>query len=536
MGRRKFLVLASATGLAACAPGTTTPGGSPTVASPGGRAAKPRTGGTLRYSNKTPKTAAALNMLTAGDISQADQAGAQYNVYETLYRQTKASGLKDWLAEKTTISSDGLTWTLNLKSGVRFHDGTEFDAAAVKTNIDVRKAHPTFPLKGQLKPIKEVRVVDKSTVQFILSAPSASLKVVLAAPTFGIQSPAALAKYPEAEYFKHAAGTGPFRIVDGAPTLESLDIVRNEEYWGEKAYLDKVEYRAITDSAVRLAALEAGDLDLVESIPEADLARIKSEGKLQVEPLGARVHYFWFNCSKPPFNDARVRRAVIYGTNRDSYRDVFGRDLAEVSKTLMQPAFYGVIEQTPYPYDVAKAKQLLSEAGIKPGTKVEFHFSDALATQVPVAQLIERDLEQLGFDVNLVVTDNTAWIAKLNVPAAETIWNMSWITSSFPYADAEIFFFRWIYGPNVPPNGTNFLQYQNKELDALLEKQQRATNEQERLKLLADLQRLGWDEAPMGPGVTASTVTAMGPKVRDLDYVASAGTLAPVFHRMWLAE
>lgn len=523
---------------AACAPSVTAPG-TPTEApaSPGAVATEgPRIGGTLRYSTHAANSALALNLLPTTTVTQNAQATVQYNVYETLYRQTKVGGLSDWLAEKTTISDDGLTWTLNLKSGIRFHDGTEFDAAAVKTNIDARKAHATFALKGQLKPISEVQIVDKLTVQFKLTSPSASLKVVLASPSFGIQSPTAMAKYPEAEYYKHAAGTGPFRIVDGGPTPESLALVRNEEYWGEKPYLDKIEFRAVTDPAARLAALEAGDIDLIEAVPTADIARIRSEGKLQLVKLGAGVHYFWFNSSKPPFNDARARRAVIYGTDRDAYREIFGRDVSEVSKTIVPPLFYGVIEQTPYPYDVLKAKQLLADAGVAPGTPIEFHFSDALATQVPIAQLIQRDLEQIGLKPNLVVTDNPTWIAKLNKPAAETVWNMSWIASSFPYADAEAYFFRWLYGPNVPPNGTNFMQYQNKELDGLLLKQQRATNEQDRLKLLAELQRLAWDEAPMPAGVTASSVTAMGLAVRDLDYVPSVRELAPVFHRMWLAR
>src|SRR6185369_11771299 len=101
------------------------------------------------------------------------------NMYEPLY-QFKSGAVVGLLAEKTEYSADGLTWTITLKSGVKFHDGTDFDAAAVKTNLDIRKARPTFLARSAMAPIKEVKVVNPTTVQLILSAPSGSLQGILA--------------------------------------------------------------------------------------------------------------------------------------------------------------------------------------------------------------------------------------------------------------------------------------------------------------------------------------------------------------------
>jgi peptide/nickel transport system substrate-binding protein len=526
ISRRKFLALAGATGaVLACAP-TADPGATRT----GG--ATPRSGGTLRYATPYSNIGPTLNMLPPNNASAAVL--PLYHMYDPLYRDTKASGgLVDWLAEKTAITSDGLTWTIDLRSGVKFHDGSEFDAAAVKANIDARKSHPTFPLKGQLAVIKEVTVVEKLKLQFLLSRPTAALRSMLSAPLFGMQSPAVMAKYSEAEYFKHASGTGPFRL-EGAPTDSLLVLSRNPDYWGNKPYLDKIELRTIPDSSAALAALEAGDVDVVNPVPPADLARLKRDGRIALHPTVTRTAFLWLNTRKPPFTDKRARQAVVYALNRESYRDVYGRDESKVATHIINPDAFGAFEFTPYAYDVAKAKELLAAAGVPPGTTIEFLLNPEAGPAVSsVSQLIKQDLEKVGLRANIVTTAGPQFIAAVSVAAADTKWNITWSSYGIPYNDTEAAIFRMFYSANLAPKGQNWVHYENPKLDELIERQQSISNVEERKKALAELQQILWEDVPMMGGIEEIPILGATKALRGQDqYLANYA--APLFDRAWL--
>jgi ABC-type transport system substrate-binding protein len=450
-------------------------------------------------------------------------------VYDTLYRLSVSKGLQDWLAEKTEVSADGLTWTLSLRKGVKFHDGTEFDAAAVKTNIDIRKAHPTFALKNQLAPIKEVQVVDATTVKFLLTQAAASLRTVLTSAFFSIQSPTAMSKYLDAEYYKHAAGTGPF-MLEGIPTDSELTLVRNPNYWGDKAYLDKVIYRAIPDQSAQVAALEAGDVQASKIFP-ADVSRVKGESNIiTLYDLPAQNTYIWFNTGKGVTTDVRVRQAMAYGMKLETYLAVNAG--GAVADSVVPPSFYGYAKQPVYKYDLDKAKRLLADAGITPGTPLEFIAGN---TQVlkDTAQLIAQDMTALGFKVNLQTLDTNTWVANMQTPTADSKWQLSFLSSTGQYDDAEAILLRWVYSANEPPKGQEWSHYKNAEVDRLLTLQQTQSDPAERAKTLAKIQEIVWRElALFSPNVSIAQV-GTAKAVRDLDYQSSGLIL---WHRVWIAK
>src|SRR5260221_3432851 len=239
--------------------------------------------------------------------------GADYEVgalvYDSLYRILPTGEIGPGLAQKTEISSDNLTWTITLPPAVKFHDGTDLDASAVKSNLDIRKTHPTFSLKSQMAPIKEVKILDSTRLQLVLTQPAASLRAVLASPGFGIQSPTAMAKYPDAaQYAQHAAGSGPFRL-EGSPTDTQITLVRNDSYWGPNAYLDKIVDRIITDDSARVAALDARDIQFADVIPSTEIARLQKEGRVvpMITPNASAIDYLYINTAAAPFTDLRVR-------------------------------------------------------------------------------------------------------------------------------------------------------------------------------------------------------------------------------------
>lgn len=520
------------------APGATAPGasapGTPAPATGAGTAAAsitPRRGGTLTYS-RSSKLQSPTNVIAS--LLAADYFTAQ-NMYEPLY-QFKDGAVVGLLAEKTDTSADGLTWTITLRSGVKFHDGTNFDATAVKTNLDVRKARPTFLARSAMAPMKEVKVVDPKTVQLILNAPSGSLQAVLASIAFGMQSPTAMAKYPDpADYAKNAAGTGVFKP-EGGPTAEGgVTFVRNEEYWGQKANLDKLVYKPILDDGARSLALEAGDVQ-VAGVAPADAPRLRSDGKVNVllalPAMQGGGTALWFNLAKPPFNDKRVRQAVAYGLDGDAMVKLFG-ELGKRADSVLSPGMLGYTSSPLYPYDVAKAKQLLADAGLKAGTPLDF-IANTFGSYPTHAQLIKQNLDALGFNTTIRALQSAAWLPEMNQPAAGAKWQLSLdgIPSAFP--DADALFPRYFASATdtATPGGGNWDHYRNDQFDALLAKQAATADQGARNAILAQMQRMLWDDLPMIPLVWISTPWATSKSVHDVDVGNLDGY--PRYQRAWL--
>lgn len=477
--------------LTACTPTTPT-----ATSSPAASGGAPRTGGTLVYGHQVVSTSP-LNMLLVTQPRSDYIVGMQ--IYESLYRITLTGAVEDWLAQKTEISPDSLTWTITLRSGVKFHDGSDFDAAAVKTNLDIRKTHPTFTLKSQMAPIKEVKVVDSKTVQLLLTWPSASLRAVLSSVGFGMQSPTAMAKFTDpVAYSRNAAGTGPFKL-DSITTGQAVDLVRNNEYWGQKAYLDKLVFRYLEDPAARIAALEAGDVQFVLDMPATEAVRLQQEGKLNVgrTPAAGTLDYLYFNTAKGPTADKRVRQAIVYGLNLESYLAVT-KGLGERADSLIPPNLLGYAKNPLYPYDPAKAKQLLAAAGFKSGTPIEIMTvpTSGSGSLPQEAQLMKQDLDALGFSTTIKVMDVAAMVAALGTPAASSTWQLGILGGTSQYPDSEGLLQRWFHSANEPPVGQNWTHYSNPEVDTLLAKQSAEADPAARQRIMAEIQKILWDDLP----------------------------------------
>jgi ABC-type transport system substrate-binding protein len=520
--RRQAIVGGLTLFAAACAP-TRTP--SPAVANE-----TPRYGGTLNLGIDFSPTGSSSLIL---DPINAIAVGGGADIYEALYRPKPTGGVDPWLAEKTDISTDGLTWTLTLGSGVKFHDGTTFDSAAVKTNIEIRQNHKTFSLRGPIAAIKEVRVVNSGTVQFLLSQPTPALQSILSADAFGIVSPTALAKYPDvAKYAPNAAGTGPFKL-QGAPTDVSVSLVRNEQYWGPKPYLDNVVLRAIPDASARIAALEAGDIDAVPTVPGPDYVRLLKEGRVTVytSATAELPEYLVFNAARAPFADKRVRQAIAYGLNTQSYLSTqYG--LGEIADSVVAPNLAGYAKSTPYPYDLAKAKQLLADAGVKPGTPVELPVNVLSNNAADVAQLVKQDLDQLGFKTQLRVLDVNGWYQLVSAAGADSKWDMMMTAIGVAYRDADAPLTRQFLSTNDAPKGANWAHYKNAQVDSLLLQQAATVDPIARGRLLVQLQQILWDDVPWYPLLRSRNAQASSKFVRGIEFDGNRTFLS----RTWLAK
>jgi peptide/nickel transport system substrate-binding protein len=332
-------------------------------------------------------------------------------------------------------SPDGLTYTFKLRQGVKFHDGTDFNAEAVKYNYDRQKNAPV-PLRDAYNyyfgavfgwaadsNLSSVDVVDPNTVKFTLKQPQSNFLISQAPlPQFGIQSPTALkagdadnpdpAKSPYAQgqggTGKSMVGTGPFMFKEWVPN-DHVTIVKNPDYWNTEsaAHLESITFKPFADQTAELNALQAGDVDFAQTIAPNDIATLKADADYQVIDRGdsCNTGQISMNHTHRPLNNKDIRTAIAHAVNKQSYIDAFYAGLGEPADNWMPPAtqFYKKLNLPTY--DPAKAKAAIAKSGLT-GNQLNLEFwypSDVARPYMPdpkgLAQAIARDLEAVGFKV-----------------------------------------------------------------------------------------------------------------------------------------
>lgn len=403
-----------------------------------------------------------------------------YQIFEGLVKEdlTKANAptppLVPALATSWEISSDGLIYTFKLRPGVKFHDGTAFDAAAVKFNFDRfwDENSPNFYKKAKAfviaytKWIKAVDVIDPMTVRITLNAPNYQwLRQGL--QSYGqplMISPASVKKYGNDGVALHPIGTGPFRFVQRDQGVKTV-LERNKDYWGTPAKLDRVIFRPLQDPATRVNALENGEVQMITAPPWDEIDRLSGAGfKLSMNSNVPYINFIHLNMHFKPMQDLRVRQAINMAIDRagiasDIYHKTGRAEYGMLSPgtDAYDPAF------TSYAYDPAAARKLLAEAGYPNGFKMVFELPQYGTGEI-VETWIQRDLKKIGIDVELrkfeFVTYMGKWAAGMpaDVGMNEIGWGMStpaWV-GIVTRCDS------------APPGGENSGWYCNKAVDALL--------------------------------------------------------------------
>jgi peptide/nickel transport system substrate-binding protein len=347
------------------------------------------------------------------------------SVYDTLVAQDPSTGeFLPGLADSWTISNDGKDYAFRLRSGVLFHDGTPFDAEAVRANIDYVAAPDNHSQKAvfMLGPLESVEVPEAMTVVIHLAEPYPSLLDSLSQVYLGMASPQALATWGPAEYQFHQVGTGPYRFVEYVPN-DHLTLERNPEYaWGPTIYrnatarIETVTFRLFVDPASRALALENGDADVLGEIPPHDAERLENSGDFEVHPVAipGQPMQFLFNTGLPPTDDLSVRLGLLAALDRSTIvASVFGRT-SPVAEGPLSASNWGSAPDSRFPaYDPAEADRLLSQAGWvlgddgsrrKDGELLRIRIVAPLWGNNPeVGQLMEAAWEELGADVSLQV-------------------------------------------------------------------------------------------------------------------------------------
>ena len=553
-------------------------GGATTSSAPASVAPPPSTGASTAPSAEpsastagTPKAGGTLVVAIPGDIAGTDpllvsDASSSYvlqQIVETLVTLEPGTGDKivPGLAESWTLSEDGLTYTFKIRSGVKFSDGTDLDAAAVKFNFDrwlnLPKSYVDAGLtfypdtvigRGDTANVTATAAPDATTFSLTLKAPNSAFLIQLTLTPFGISSPKALADGKASDpVFKNnlyanggppaATGTGPFVFKEWV-TGDHVALVKNPNYWNAAAggpYLDAITFKPIADPTATLNALQSGDVDISQTLAPVDVPTAKADTKLQYYDRGSACNtgVLAMNQKFKPFDNLKIRQAVAYAINRQALVDAFFGDTGVVLKNWAPPGTKFLNDLELPGYDPDKAKALIAESGV---TDLSFDFWYPTSVSRPYMpdpkgefEAILRDLEAVGFKPNpQSAVWNPTYLDAEEVgkyPAFLIGWNCDWL-------GIDNFLFTAFFGYRGNPTGPN-PEYANKNdamnaaMLAALASSDEATQQSEWTKaqdlILADM--------PSVPIVSGKTPAAGQTYVKG---VVPSPVLLEIFTDTWL--
>ena len=430
--------------------------------------------------------------------------------YQGLFGLDKDMKLQNVLAESYTVSDDNLSYTVKLRQGVKFQDGTPFDAAAVKANLD-RASNPENHLKrfNLYKNIDKTEVVDPSTVKITLKQPFSAFINVLAHPATAMISPAALQKYGKEIGF-HPVGTGPYELETWNQT-DFVKVKKNPDYWQKGLpKLDTITWRPVVDNNTRAAMLQTGEAQFAFPIPYEQAPLLEKNSKLElVASPSIMQRYISMNVTQKPFDNPKVREAINYAINRQALVKVAFAGYATPATGVVPPAIANAQSYKPWPYDPAKARELLKEAGYPNGFSTTLWSSHNHSTAQKVLQFTQQQLAQVGIKAQVTAMDAGQRAAEVEgkgqkesgVRMFYTGWSAS--TGEADWALSPLFATQ-----NWPPALFNTAFYSNKQVDSDLTDALKTNSAEEKTRLYKDAQDTIWKESPWVPLVVEKLVSA----------------------------
>jgi len=414
---------------------------------------------------------------TAG-AAQAIREVSHYNIFEGLTRVDRDGTVKPLLAESWTVSADGLVYKFSLHRNVKFHDGTPFDCSIVKYSYE-RAAAPdsTNAQKGYFEPIASTECPDPNTAVVTLKRPSALFLFEM-----GIGDAAMVAPKSAATNKTDPVGTGPFKFARWVKG-DHVDLVRNEEYWGNKAALKTVTFKFVSDPSAAAAAIMAGDIDAFPLFPAPEtLPQFKADPRFTVEiGLTEGKTIMSLNDTRKPFDDVRVRRALAYAVDRKAIIDGANSGLGTPIGSHFAPQDPGYVDLTGmYPHDPAKAKALLAEAGHASGLELTLTMPPPTYAR-RAGEIIAAELAEVGVKVNLVPVEWAQWLDKV---FKTSDFDMTIISHVEPH-DLDIY-----------AREKYYFNYHSPEFNALYKKYLETVDTKAQLDLLGQMQRKLAEDEP----------------------------------------
>jgi peptide/nickel transport system substrate-binding protein len=474
--------------------------------------------------------------LDSGPATDGESARVINEIVEPLVRLEGTSTKPiPWLAESWE-TEDSQTWTFHLRQGVKFHDGTPFNAEAVKFNIDRWRDESnefrfgrTFEYYtsqfGEGAAITAANVIDDNTIEIVLEAPSAVLLNKLSLGfAFGINSPTAIQEQGDT-YGTPAGtsvGTGPFKFVEWV-TDDHITVERNDDWWGPRPNLASIIWRSIPDNSARFAELQAGTIQQAD-LAQTDLPLAAQDPNLTLYTLPSlSTGYIAFQQCTEPFDKLEVRQAIAHAVNWAALIPAFYGDYGQVAGSFQPPAILGSNPDIqPYSYDPELAKELLAKAGLPDGFTTDFWYIPVVRGYFPdskaIGEAIAADLAKVGINVNLVTEDWGAYLAD-RLEGKFPMWMLGWGSDN---GDPDNYIgYHFAHDPAQPKAEDC---YDNAELAQLLIDGATVADTAQREKIYQQAEQIVHDDVARIPVVWATTPVVFRSEVKG--YV-------PVVFRSW---
>ncbi|CAH2601745.1 glutathione ABC transporter periplasmic binding protein [Rhodovastum atsumiense] len=467
-----------------------------------------------------------LTGLDPADINDTLSQSACRLVYEGLYGFDKDMKLVPMLAESYVANDTATEFTFKLQKGVVFHDGTPFDAAAVKANFD-RLTDPNVKLKrsSMFSMVERTEVIDPATVKVVLKSPFGAFVPTIAHAAAMMVSPKAVAQYGK-EIGRNPVGTGPFTFVSW--NADTLKVVANPHY--RKPGLPKVKsvtFRSVPENGSRIAMLQTGEAHFIYPMPPEMVKVVQNNKAVTIinEP-SIVVRYVTLNVTKKPFNDVRVRQALNYAIDRQAFNRVVFNGFAQPLDSAIPPGLGFYVKQTPYTHDVAKAKKLLAEAGYPNGFETEIWGANN-SLSMRMMQVVQQQLAAVGIKVTISGMEVPMLYARLygaKTPA-ESEMQMQMGGWSSSTGDADWGLRPLLAGSAFPPALFNTGYYDSPEVNRAIDAALTTADPAKRAAAYADAQKHIWEDAPWVFLVVEPTLAAQSKKLSGFYQMPDRGLL-----------
>ncbi len=446
--------------------------------------------------------------------------------YEGLFMFDRDFKIHPLLATGYEVSEDGLTYTFKLRQNVKFHDGTDFNADAVKVNFErVLNRNNALGRYNQFKMIDKIEVVDPATVKITLKQPFSAFINNLTHPSAMIISPAALEKYGK-DINLHPTGTGQYMFVEWNPG-QNVKMKKFDGYWDKDhlAKVDSINFRVVTDNNTRAAVMQTGEAQFTYPIPYEQAAVLKKNDKLDLlaEP-SIIARYVALNNLAKPFDNPKVREAMNYAINKEALNKVVFNGFARVAEGVVPGKVEYSQKMAPWPYDPKKARELLAEAGYPQGFETTLWSAYNDGTSVKAIQFIQQQLRQVGVKVSVEALEAGQRVQRVETvqkpeDAKVRMYYIGWSAST---GEANWALSPLLASESWAPTFGNYSYYKNEQVDKDLADALKTTDKAKKTELYKNAQELIYKDAPWIFLNTADTVAARSKKLEGFDMMPDA--------------
>lgn len=415
--------------------------------------------------------------LDAHHITDSPSATVAEHVVETLLNWLPDGSIVPHLAESYSSSADGRVWTLNLRQGISFHDGTPFNAAAVKYNIErIIDPDNAVTFAFLVDSIAAVEVVDEYTVNFVTEEPFAPMINHLTHSATGMQSPAAIEALGDDEYSLNPVGTGPFVFKSWTPG-DQIVLERNDDYWGDKANVERVVFRVVPEDGPRMLMVQTGEAHVGVRVPPEMVELLNQDANIEVvRTPSVRTIYVALNnfqrenADRNPFADVRVRQAINYAVDNEAINEFILSGVGRAVDAPIAPGVFGYAPIFTYDYDPERAAQLLKEAGYDGGFKTQLYAPNGrYLKDMEIAEAIQAMLADVGIDAEIVTADWATYLDMTEVRAEESTVPMAMVGWGTVTGDADYGLYPLFHTNQWVPTGSSRSFYSNLRVDDLLD-------------------------------------------------------------------